>query len=292
MLWGIYGNDHLIGNGGDDLLSLNRGNGILDGGSGVDSVTFINGHIENRGALTIALETQGAAQNTGAGLMTLISIENLSGAAGNDVLTGDAGDNILAGNVGSDILVGGAGSDTLLGDGDIGMGRSFYGSSGPITIWEQTFGVPGADVLDGGDGDDILVGGGGADLMTGGAGADIFKFLALADSTHDAADLITDFDSSSDILDLSAIEVNSNVEGHQAFTFVNGAFSGSGGEAYLRYDGRADTTHIFFDVDGDKVADMTIDLAGHFQINAPFPDLVTTLSMPMDLTTVDVGVFA
>ena len=62
-----------------------------------------------------------------------------------------------------------------------------------------------ADTLSGGSGADIIVGGGGADILTGGAGADTFRYLATSDSTAAGQDVITDFQSGIDRIDLTAI---------------------------------------------------------------------------------------
>ncbi|MEM8794323.1 MAG: M10 family metallopeptidase C-terminal domain-containing protein [Pseudomonadota bacterium] len=63
------------------------------------------------------------------------------------------------------------------------------------------------DVVVGGEGDDTLVGGGRADILTGGSGEDVFRYDLLSDSTINATDVITDFDRSADVIDLSALNV-------------------------------------------------------------------------------------
>ncbi|MDO8336350.1 MAG: FG-GAP-like repeat-containing protein, partial [Candidatus Saccharibacteria bacterium] len=63
--------------------------------------------------VSLAIDTQ---QNTvGAGLDTLIDIENLTGGVFNDNLTGNALNNILDGTAGNDSLKGGMGNDTIIG---------------------------------------------------------------------------------------------------------------------------------------------------------------------------------
>jgi len=131
-----------------------------------------------------------------------------------------------------------------------------------------------ANVISGGGGGDIITGGGGADTLSGGAGRDIFRFTALSDSAPGAADLILDFASRPmvgtahpDRIDLSAIDANVNKAGNQAFTFVSN-FTGHAGQLYSSYDSQALVTHIYMDVNGDGVADMTIDLAGQVPLSA------------------------
>jgi Ca2+-binding RTX toxin-like protein len=129
-----------------------------------------------------------------------------------------------------------------------------------------------ANVISGGGGGDTLIGGGGGDTLTGGGGADRFKFTDLSDSTSAAPDRITDFDrKAGDKIDLSAIDANTNAAGDQAFKLVS-KFSGQAGQATTSWDKATNTTNIFLDVDGDRDADMVIQLSGH--VNPTGGDLI------------------
>jgi Ca2+-binding RTX toxin-like protein len=105
---------NLTGNTLNNVLYAGAGNNGLDGGTGIDTVSYAYGLAGTTGAtLSLAL---GTAQATGgSGSDTLTSIENLIGSAYADRLTGNADANSLAGGAGSDTLDGGAGSDTLAG---------------------------------------------------------------------------------------------------------------------------------------------------------------------------------
>ena len=143
-----------------------------------------------------------------------------------------------------------------------GVGYDFYANRGDGSSDTGSDGLPGNDILAGGDGDDILIGGGGADALYGGNGHDTFTFLSLTDSKVGAADSINDFDEKSDHLDFTAIDANVNVAGHQDFIYAK-AFTGAAGEIVASYDSKAKVTHLYFDVNGDKVADMQLDLSGN-----------------------------
>jgi Ca2+-binding RTX toxin-like protein len=64
------------------------------------------------------------------------------------------------------------------------------------------------ETIVGGAGNDIIIGGGAADALFGGNGADSFKFLAKADSGPAASDIIHDFQTGVDKIDLTALHVN------------------------------------------------------------------------------------
>ena len=100
-------------------------------------------------------------------------------------------------------------------------------------------GLGGDDVLVGGFGNDTLIGGEGADELSGGAGADLFVI--------EGNDIITDFASGEDTIDLSGYD----------FSYVGeNAFSGTAGE--LRYEDGM----LMGDFDGDGVADLFVDVQG------------------------------
>jgi serralysin len=122
------------------------------------------------------------------------------------------------------------------------------------------------NLLRGGGGSDILNGGAGGDRQEGGAGADIFVFTAAGHSRDHAMrsdgakampDLLADFVSGTDKIDLGAIDANNATAGDDAFTFIGtGAFTGQAGQ--LRYDALGAQVHIYGDVDGDGRADLHI----------------------------------
>ena len=113
-------------------------------------------------------------------------------AAGHTVHT--IGDTTVAGTDGDDTLRGGFGNDEM--DGGKGSDK-MYGGAGN----DQLSGGRGRDTLDGGAGNDILDGGKGDDTLTGGAGGDLFRY-----TTGGGDDVITDFDASEDVLDLSTLK--------------------------------------------------------------------------------------
>lgn len=171
-------------------------------------------------------------------LMGHQSIDGTGNVAANTI-NGNSGDNRLSGRVGADRLVGASGDDLLLG------GR-------------------GNDKLIGGHGDDSLIGGDQKDKMGGGEGFDCFIFQSASNTgnTEATADVIFDFVSGSDLIDLSLIDaITTNVSGNEGFTFIGSeSFSGVAGQ--LCYVALSPNTLVQFDLDGDSVADGIIVLNG------------------------------
>ena len=76
-LTGGAGNDTLLGLGGNDWLEGGPGDDSLDGGTGVDTASYASA----ASTVTVSLALAGAQNTAGAGLDTLVSIENLRGSA-------------------------------------------------------------------------------------------------------------------------------------------------------------------------------------------------------------------
>jgi Ca2+-binding RTX toxin-like protein len=179
-LWGEGGNDVLSGGGGNDLLEVGPGNATVDGGAGTDTISFFNGGAGTGfdAGVNVSLGSQGFGQDTGAGVMTLTNIENVSGSVGDDTISGDGGNNVLAGDAGNDFIAGGAGDDVIYGDGRIAPDTGGAGTSGPITtfadvgVTDGNLAEDGNDTLFGGAGNDTIYGGGGNDFLRGDAGND------------------------------------------------------------------------------------------------------------------------
>lgn len=110
------------------------------------------------------------------------------GHYGRVIFTG-AGDDAIYATDNCDVIYGGSGNDRVKGnDGD----DTIYGGSG-------------RDTIDGGYGCDTIIGGYGADHLAGGKGNDSFVFLSAADSRAGRFDVISDFRSGSDRIDVTAL---------------------------------------------------------------------------------------
>jgi len=159
----------ILGTDGDDVLfGVPAVDDTIDGGLGTDTVTYASAGGAFGGVL-VDLEGGIAFDNSNGDTDTLISIENATGSAFDDLMGGNIGANVLDGGAGADQLFAGDGNDTLIG----GDGTDqLFGDNGN----DNLSGDAGADVFDGGAGDDVLSGGTGDDVLTGSGGADVFDY--------------------------------------------------------------------------------------------------------------------
>uniref|UniRef100_UPI001E30E3A8 calcium-binding protein n=1 Tax=Microvirga roseola TaxID=2883126 RepID=UPI001E30E3A8 len=234
-LHGGGGNDYIGSKGGDDWLYGDAGHDTVSGGSGNDRLSGGTGR------------------------------DRLDGGSGSDSLKGDSSHDTVSGGSGNDRLYGNSGNDRL------------SGGSGADTLWGGT----GADRLDGGSGNDSLkgnsgndriTGGLGRDKMWGGSGSNVFDFNTLRESkVGSQRDVIFDFQSGRDRIDLRTIDANETRKGNQAFSwsggdgpflypneFLKAGFTGQAGE--LRYERGI----LMGDTDGDGRADFQIKIVGFF----------------------------
>ena len=136
------------------MLEGGAGDDLLDGGEDQDEADYFNAAVGVRVDLTLT-----AAQDTGMGRDTLVSIEDLFGSPFNDRLTGNDADNTIDGDEGDDTIAGGAGDDFLTGR--TGRDQIAAGDGDDVVSGDD-----GADAIDGGDGDDFIEGGEDADTST------------------------------------------------------------------------------------------------------------------------------
>ncbi len=220
-------NDRLSGEAGNDLLYGYAGNDVLLGAAGADRLDGGPGkdYASYSGASAgVVADLLNPAVNGGdAQGDTFAGIENLLGSGAADVLRGNNAANVIKGG----------GSDDLL------------------------YGRKGNDALDGGLGSDVVYGHAGRDGLTGGGGRDRFVFNAVGESSGSAIDLIRDFHRGQDRIDLRTIDANATLKGNQAFTFIGqAAFDGHAGQ--LRFAAGL----LAGDVNGDRVADLQVKVAG------------------------------
>ena len=88
--------ENVIGSAFDDSLVGTTGNNILNGGAGIDTVSYDSAYPAGFGAGVYVDLTRATRQNTGiSGFDTLLGIENLTGTKFDDDVTGTTGANVL-----------------------------------------------------------------------------------------------------------------------------------------------------------------------------------------------------
>ena len=174
----------------------------------------------------------------------------ISGGGKSDRIYGGAGGDEITGDNGRDRIFGGNGADKLYGG---GKADQLYGGAKA----DKLYGGTGGDKLYCGNGTDKIDGGAGRDVMTGGAGADKFIFDDKDSSTANRKrDVITDFSTGADNIDLRLMDANTDSNSDDAF-----AFSGTraaGNSVWYEVDGS--NVVVFGDQNGDRIADFEIKL--------------------------------
>jgi Ca2+-binding RTX toxin-like protein len=177
--------ENLIGSNFNDTLSGNVGNNVLDGGLGVNTVSYTRSTAGVVVDLSLAV-----AQNTiGAGFDTLRNFQNITGSRFSDTLTGTSGNNVIDGgagydtvsyaNAGASVVVslaiiapqvtGGAGTDTLLNlEGLIGSNFN-----------DRLTGNGSDNTIEGLWGDDSILASVGYDALLGGSGTDTANYQSF-----------------------------------------------------------------------------------------------------------------
>jgi hypothetical protein len=142
-----------------------------------------------------------------------------------------------------DVIVGGKGND------------AFVGTDRDDTI----SGGAGNDFLNGGAGSDVIIGGSGRDVLSGGAGDDFFAFTRKTDfGTGNKRDVIIDFESGFDLIDLGKIDANAATRKNDAFKALLDAKAKFTAAGQLRYDKK--TGILSGNTDKDAAAEFQIQL--------------------------------
>ncbi|WP_256657099.1 MULTISPECIES: M10 family metallopeptidase C-terminal domain-containing protein [unclassified Pseudomonas] len=121
------------------------------------------------------------------------------------------------------------------------------------TVIENAIGGRGNDRIVGNSADNVMIGGAGADTLVGGGGWNTFKFNAFTDSTRTQADLLLDFNTGQDKIDLSQMAIDGKV----AFNFVN-AYTGQAGDTLIKFNPQSGRYLLAIDLDGDSKTDFLI----------------------------------
>jgi Ca2+-binding RTX toxin-like protein len=294
VLRGGSGANLIDGGAGSDTMEGGLGNDTYVVSDAFDVV------VEQAGAGIDTVRTTLAFYELGENLENLVLLDGASTGVGNAAanrITGNASANLLDGRGGNDLMIGGGGDDTYAVDS--ALDRILERSGGGVDTVQSTVsfalgahvenlellldarhgtgnalanqitgneaanllsGLAGNDVLSGGAGADTLNGGRGADTLTGGADADVFVFNAPNRAGN--ADLVTDFESTQDVLHLeNAVFTRLGAAGALdagLFATVSGIYTGAAPEADDRLVFNTDTGELFYDTNGSLAGGHTL----------------------------------
>ncbi|OAT24985.1 serralysin family metalloprotease [Proteus myxofaciens] len=153
-----------------------------------------------------------------------VVIEEAIGGSGNDIIIGNDADNWLSGGAGNDIIYGGAGNDHI------------YGGAGQDTLW-----------------------GAGRDIAQEESGNNTFVYKDISDSTFEFADIIMDFKTGKDKIDLTDLIKNTFYD--NSINYVD-QLSGKGGELAINYNDMNDMSEVLINAYGHYNPEFKIDIVG------------------------------
>jgi Ca2+-binding RTX toxin-like protein len=274
----------LTGNSLNNTLIAGAGNNVLNGMSGVDTVSYIYAG----SAVTVSLAVTTAQATGGSGSDTLIAIENLTGSNYDDTLMGSAAANLLYGGTGNDVLNGGAGLDRMTGGegsdtyyvdntGDVvietnatastGGNDTVYSSLSAYTLGanveEGRILATGVAALTGNSLNNTLYAGAGNNVLNGSTGVDIASYIYAGSAVTVSLALTTaqaTGGSGSDTLlaieNLTGSDYNDKLTGNAAANLLNGGAGNDvldGGAGLDRLMGGDGSDIYYVDNAGDVV---------------------------------------
>lgn len=128
---------------------------------------------------------------------------------------------------------------------------------------ENAIGGAGRDTLLGNEAANRLKGGGRGDTLKGGGGADTFVYDKASDSLPSDPDMIEDFTSGTDTIDVSGAVREAGV---QALVFTD-RFTGRAGEAVLEHDASTGRSSLAIDLKGKGEASLLLSSKGEIKSN-------------------------
>ncbi|CAN7447979.1 calcium-binding protein [Caulobacter sp. LjRoot300] len=201
-MFGQAGSDTLIGGAGNDVLVGGQGRDTLIGGDGADIFSFGSSFLGGIPGGNRVDSSSGYIDNivdfqTGQDQLNLADVDQISGVS---LVRAGAGALVFASSTSG-------ASQTVIGVNGLIQGGDIFVSGG-VNPNLQVIGQDGADVLAGGTGSDLIIGLSDSDTLSGGAGADTFLYSAQTDSMATTYDVILDFQTGQDLLDVGATQAS------------------------------------------------------------------------------------
>ena len=262
----------ITGNDASNVIAGGPGNDSINGGAGADIIYYTVGDFFAPGD-GIDTINGGADHDTLSIFGT--PFDTFYGNSFHDIIKGFGGSNHLTTVVVDGAITGIAGGtlvnveSVILDLGEEVDTLDYAGTMEAVTVNLATgtatgfTSIAGVENAVGGSGNDVLTGDAGLNFLTGGLGADTFGF-----SFNSVGDAIADWESS-DIIDLAAIDANTNLVGNQDFTFLGlGAADLTVGQGQLKYYHAGGNTYVVGNVTANNQADFQIQINGVHDLTA------------------------
>lgn len=121
------------------------------------------------------------------------------------------------------------------------------------TTVERGVGGSGNDLMIGNGANNDIIGGAGGDTLWGVSGANTFSYKAASDSHYDNPDLIMDFVSGRDRIDLRALKAEANVPLRLVDTYT-----GRIGDTVVKYNQQSGRYFVGVDLTGNRRTDFLV----------------------------------
>jgi len=250
------------GNELNNILGANRGDNIINGGTGTDTVSYqygagkiVAGHYGPGVQVDLTLQGVGVKQDTGgSGMDTLVNIKNLIGSSYDDVIKPDNGPNVLDGGLGNDtvsyVYANGPVTVNLAGNAPGQPGAATGGGGADSLLnFENVIGGKNDDVLQGTIGNNVLDGGAdGVDTVTYQNTATYGVNVSLAITTQQNTGG-SGFDTLISIENLTGSPYDDKLIGNGGKNVLNGGIG-----ADILTGGNGDDTYVI-DNPGDQVVE-------------------------------------
>jgi len=190
----------------DTIIGSSKGEYIVGGGSG--DALFGGG-----GADIFRFEG-GADSNGGAGMLDIL--HDFQTGVDSIALGTDASNVSIIRYNGGSFIFGASpnGGFQIASTKDVNAADLIWLASGAYMVGDDNsqtlIGGDLAETIQGGASADVIIGGGNADALFGGGGADVFKYLKAFDSAPGGSDIIHDFQTGVDKIDLTALHTSAN----------------------------------------------------------------------------------
>ncbi|HGJ5872259.1 MAG TPA: M10 family metallopeptidase C-terminal domain-containing protein [Arsenophonus apicola] len=200
-----------------------------------------------------------------------VIIENAIGGRGNDIIIGNEFNNIINGGAGSDIIYGGLGQDILWGGNNVDPTKfseniaaihSYVLFTPPYQESQQSEHIVKTNNLK-----KLLA----TSLENETLSSDVFVYTAFEESLPTSPDMIMDFRTNRDKIDLSAINASHNIANNgKNFIHFGVGFHGVPGETVISYSNKDHFYRISINADDDFEPDFVIKVAGKIVADTDF----------------------